>query len=493
MDLLRALSIALPLAAPACPVFAQEAEDPEGALVRTVALPDGSEAAYRLIRPATVEEGETYPLVLFLHGMGERGDDNEAQLRHFPERMLQPEYREAFPCFVVAPQCPDDELWVEVPDQWRRSKPMPAEPSPAMQRAVAAMLDTLRSEPVDKERLYLTGLSMGGFGAWDLATRHANWFAAAAPVCGGGDERAAHRLVGLPVWAWHGSEDRVVPAERSSGMVAALEAAGGAAKLSELDGVGHDSWNAAYALDGVLPWLFEQRRGLGSSRRSAGVTALLSESAHLRADDRIVFLGDSITQSGARPGGYVTVLSDALKHLGRDVAPEVIGAGISGNRVPDLLARLDRDVIERDPTIVFVYIGINDVWHHDNGRGTPIDEYERGLDELLTRIERAGALPILATPSVIGERAPGTNRLDAMLEEFAAVSRAVAAEHDVHVCDLRREFLGLLAVENTDDEASGVLTTDGVHLNAFGNAFVADRAALGIAEALRKARADEDG
>jgi formylglycine-generating enzyme required for sulfatase activity len=126
--------------------------------------------------------------------------------------------------------------------------------------ALAALDRTLADHPVDQDRVYLTGLSMGGFGAWYLAARHPDRFAAVAPVCGGGPEEQAARLKDIPIWAWHGADDRAVPPARSRNMIQKIRDAGGTPRHTELEGVGHASWTAAYALDGVLPWMWEQRR-----------------------------------------------------------------------------------------------------------------------------------------------------------------------------------------------------------------------------------------
>ena len=145
----------------------------------------------------------------------------------------------------------------------KRPKAMAADPSEMMQVALAA-LQLVRTEhkaEIDPSRIYLTGLSMGGYGTWELAMRHPDWFAAAAPICGGGDESRASILKSLPIWAFHGDQDTVVWPERSERMVAAVKVAGGQAKLSLLPGVGHDAWSPAYDLkSGLLDWLFSQRR-----------------------------------------------------------------------------------------------------------------------------------------------------------------------------------------------------------------------------------------
>ena len=145
---------------------------------------------------------------------------------------------------------------------------------------------------------------------------------------------------------------------------------------------------------------------------------------------RIVFFGDSITEAGAAPGGYVAMIKDALQRRGSTA--EVIGAGVSGNKVEQLQARIDNDVIAKKPTTVVVYIGINDVWHWTIGipgaKGSTKEEFEAGLRTVIAKIQGTGAKVILCTPSVIGEKKAGANPEDAMLEEYSAISRRVAGE-----------------------------------------------------------------
>lgn len=188
---------------------------------------------------------------------------------------------------------------------------------------------------------------------------------------------------------------------------------------------------------------------------------------------RIVFLGDSITQSGDRPGGYVSKVREAFKKTSDSV--EVIGAGISGNKVPDLQKRLKRDVLDRRPTTVVIYIGINDVWHSQRGDGTPVDKFESGLNDIIDQIQEVGARVILCTPSTIGEKHDDSNSLDKMLTDFSAVSRKVAESQEVELLDLRKEFIDYLKENNPENRDRGILTNDGVHLNPAGNQFVAEK------------------
>jgi len=225
----------------------------------------GQERHFRLLLPLPEPLSPPTPVVLFLHGAGERGTDNAAQLTHFPEKMAQPEWRAKYRCFLIAPQCEPDKQWVDAPWGDKQPKALAEEPSEMLRLALAA-LEQVRAEyqaAIDPARLYVTGLSMGGYGTWELAMRHPDAFAAAAPICGGGDESQAERLKGLPIWAFHGDQDTVVWPERSERLVAAVNRAGGQAKVSLLAGVGHDSWSPAYdPKSGLLDWLFAQKRPL---------------------------------------------------------------------------------------------------------------------------------------------------------------------------------------------------------------------------------------
>jgi len=218
------------------------------------------EFRYRLLRPQPLVPDHRYPVILFLHGAGERGVDNARQLKYLPEWLAAPEERERRPCFVVAPQCRPDHAWVAIDWQTKQVPPLPSEPAVDLAAALAALDAVLAREPVDPRRIYLTGLSMGGYGSWELAARHPDRFAAVLPICGGGDVATAERLAPLPIWSFHGTADPVVPLEVSRRMVRAVETAGGRPVCSELPGVGHDSWTPAYRNPAVLDWLFAQRR-----------------------------------------------------------------------------------------------------------------------------------------------------------------------------------------------------------------------------------------
>lgn len=183
-----------------------------------------------------------WPLVLFLHGAGER--DGEERAPH--EVGLGPAmeaHPERFPCVVLLPRCPANVWWTDVLDH-----------------VDAALAAGLERYDVDLDRVYLTGMSMGGYGTWTYGARHADRFAALLPVCGGGREEDAPALARLPIWAFHGGDDEVVLPDESRRMVQAVEQAGGHVKYTEYTGVGHNSWDATYRDGAAMTWLLAQRR-----------------------------------------------------------------------------------------------------------------------------------------------------------------------------------------------------------------------------------------
>lgn len=210
--------------------------------------------------------------------------------------------------------------------------------------------------------------------------------------------------------------------------------------------------------------------GLGRTNGEAEPRALSAPTV------RIIFFGDSITAAGNQPGGYVSIIRDSLQQRYPHRSIEVLGAGIAGNKVPDLQARVARDVIAQAPTHVVIYIGINDVWHYEFGgyTGTGEDIYEQGLRDLIARIQATAATVLLCTPSVIGEDPDSDAPVNQRLRIYAEISRTVARTTGAHLCDLRAEFEHYLRTHNPDSVDQGILTSDGVHLNPRGNRFVAD-------------------
>lgn len=226
---------------------------------KTYAAANGHDLKYRVMSPEAVENGQKYPVVVFLHGAGERGDDNTAQLVHVVKELATDEMRERYPCYVVVPQCPKEQKWVEVDWSLETSK-MPETPSAPL-GAVKEVLSNMENElPVDSQRIYVCGLSMGGYGTWDCIQRWPEQFAAAIPICGGGDPAFAKNFVDMPVWVFHGDADNAVNVNRSREMVEKLRELGSGVIYTEYPGVGHDSWTMTAKNRLTWDWLFAQHR-----------------------------------------------------------------------------------------------------------------------------------------------------------------------------------------------------------------------------------------
>ncbi len=210
-----------------------------------------------------------------------------------------------------------------------------------------------------------------------------------------------------------------------------------------------------------------------------GLFSVVFISFTMQEDRKVVFFGDSITQAGIEKDGYITQLKQLLKDQDSGNQFELIGAGISGNKVPDLERRIDKDVLSKEPDQVFIYIGINDVWHFshacckDKEGGTSKEQFKSGLTRIIAKLKRSGAEVVLCTPTVIGEKKNNANPQDEMLDEYAQITRDLAKEHNVPLCDLRAAFKAYLNDHNPQNLSQNVLTYDGVHLNEQGNALVA--------------------
>lgn len=191
---------------------------------------------------------------------------------------------------------------------------------------------------------------------------------------------------------------------------------------------------------------------------------------------KIVFFGDSITQAGVGPTGYITVLQQMLVKNGKDKNFELIGAGIGGNKVYDLYFRLEDDVLSKKPNLVFIYVGINDVWHkRTHGTGTDADKFEKFYNKLIDKIQSAGAKVVICTPTVVGEKKDFVNELDGDLNKYAEIIRAIAKKKNVELIDLRKNILDYINTHNPEDKSKDILTSDGVHMNNEGNKFLAEQ------------------
>lgn len=189
---------------------------------------------------------------------------------------------------------------------------------------------------------------------------------------------------------------------------------------------------------------------------------------------RVVFFGDSITEAGVRPSGYISQMREMLTTEDENASHELIGAGISGNKIYDLYLRYERDVLPQKPDIVVIYIGVNDVWHkRTHGTGTDPDRFWNFYEALIGKLQAEGIRLILCTPACIGEKTDCTNPQDGELNLYAQMIRDLATQYKCGLCDLRTDFLNYNAEHNPANSDRGILTTDGVHLNDLGNQFVA--------------------
>jgi predicted peptidase len=199
---------------------------------------------YLIALPKDYDKQEKWPLMLFLHGAGERGDKLDLVKVHGPPKLIAA--GKDFPFIVVSPQCPQDGMWEPI--------------------ELVALLDEISSKyKVDQDRIVVTGLSMGGFGTWRLATYAPDRIAAIAPICGGGEKFWAKKIAKIPAWTFHGTKDGAVPVERSQEMVDALKKEGAEPRFTIYEGVGHDSWTETYNNPELYEWLLKQRRGKKSS------------------------------------------------------------------------------------------------------------------------------------------------------------------------------------------------------------------------------------
>jgi predicted peptidase len=184
---------------------------------------------------------QRWPLIMFLHGAGERGSDLNKVKVHGPPKII--EDQKDFPFIVVSPQCPEDDWWTE-----------------KVEVLINLLDDIVSRYKVDKERIYLTGLSMGGYGTWSLASAYPERFAAIAPICGGGSRAMAMRLKDIPIWVFHGAKDKTVPLKESEEMVNAIRNRGGNVKLTIYPDAGHDSWTETYNNQKLYDWFLEHRK-----------------------------------------------------------------------------------------------------------------------------------------------------------------------------------------------------------------------------------------
>ncbi len=226
--------------------------------------PEGSVLPYRILYPENYDKDKKYPLILVLHGAGERGNDNEKQLIHGGKLFIDSAVRKEYPAIVVFPQCPEQDYWSSV-DIDRGKTPLVLsfdyrdQITTPLRDAISLVKQLMKDEGVNAKRVYVTGLSMGGMGTFEAVSRFPNLFAAAMPICGGGDTQH-YSKVKIPFWVFHGAADAVVNVEYSRAMVEKLKDLKVKVKYTEYPGVNHNSWDNAFAEPDFLKWMFAQKR-----------------------------------------------------------------------------------------------------------------------------------------------------------------------------------------------------------------------------------------
>jgi len=220
----------------------------------------GDTLNYRLLGP-DYDTIRKYPLVIFLHGSGERGNDNNAQLKWGAMTFAKEQTMLMYPAFVLAPQCPEGQGWSNFADGKKKRELILKPDATKPMELLIALINQLKTElPVDTNRIYITGLSMGGFGTFDAIERYPHMFAAAVPVCGAGDISRAASIAHIPIWIFHGAEDAAVDPLFGTDMLMALTNAGAHPGFTQYPSVGHFSWLGAYTDPLMMEWLFRQHK-----------------------------------------------------------------------------------------------------------------------------------------------------------------------------------------------------------------------------------------
>ena len=190
---------------------------------------------------------------------------------------------------------------------------------------------------------------------------------------------------------------------------------------------------------------------------------------------KIVFFGDSITRAGAEPGGYILKVGELAAKDNKADQFDFIGSGLGGNKIYDLYLRFEDDVLSKNPDVVIIYVGVNDVWHKRSyGTGTDADKFEKFYSALIKKFQAKNIKVMICTPAVIGERTDNSNELDGDLNQYSNIIRGLAGKNNLPLIDLRKSFLEYNLKFNTENKESGILTSDRVHLNEKGNQLVAE-------------------
>jgi poly(3-hydroxybutyrate) depolymerase len=255
----------------------------------------GTKLRYAILKPVKIKPDTKYPLVVSLHGSGGRGNQNWQGNCAANRALGNPERRQKYPCYIIAPTVGRNERWGGAP----------------LTALIELVKSSLKKHPIDPTRIYVTGQSMGGAGTYAAIMKEPNLFAAAAPVCGRGQTELAKKIVHLPIWIFHGTNDRVIPTRHSREMVEALKKAGGKPIYTEYPNVRHNSWTSAYAEEKLWTWLFAQKRkDIGAKPELAKF--IIGKRIHFRIAGETQpfwaeFTADGMTRHSARPKGVYKV------------------------------------------------------------------------------------------------------------------------------------------------------------------------------------------
>lgn len=444
---------------------------------------NSKELPYRIVMPSNFDPNKKYPLHLFLHGAGERGNDNQSQLIHGSSLFL--EKREEYPAIVIFPQCPAEDYWAAVAisrgdNQNIFEFPESPKPTWAME-AVLALLDTqLQNKYVDKNRIYLSGLSMGGMGTFELLYHRPTTFAAATPICGGGyPDNVKLWAQHTPAWIFHGDDDNVVPTFYSKTMVEALLKYEVTPKATFYPNVGHDSWTNAFAEKELFPWIYSHVKNdnvMDSKQLNEGDSvkeeeneddtpewlkfseeALIgryqgqNEALVLEKDpNRIVFMGDSITEGWTETSA-----------LFWEEHPNFVNRGVSGQTTSQMLVRFRQDVIALNPKTVIILAGTNDI--AGNTGKTAIKTIANNIYTMADLAKYHGinvilssVLPVYDYPWKTGlQPAEKIIALNTMLQEYALQEGHTFLDYHI-------------AMKNTQNGMIETLSYDGVHCTKAG-------------------------
>ncbi len=408
---------------------------------------EGKTLQYRILKPIDFDATKQYPLHLFLHGAGERGDDNEAQLVHGSELFIKENKKH--PAIVIFPQCPEDDYWAQTTVTRERSGntflfPENSTPGWALSAVMALLDETLNESYIDKARVYLGGLSMGGMGTFELLSRRPDTFAAATAICGGGSVPNVEKWASkTPIWIFHGKSDNVVPSFYSQSMIEAIIRTGKEPKFSLYDNVGHDSWTNAFLEPDLFDWIYSHQKAKVEDCTPEWLKfsedILLGKykeaSEGLRQTDNansIVFMGDSITE------GWESTSPEFWNSH-----PEFINRGNSGHTTSQMLLRFRQEVILLNPKTVVILAGTNDI--AGNTGVTSLETIAQNIYAMADMATQnnievivASVLPAYDYPWKPGLQPAGKIiTLNEKLETFAKANNHRYLDYHIHMKDAR--------------------------------------------------------